>query len=102
MSSSGTYRRALTMRSGKGTRRAERGAVMAAALILMFILVGVGGLAALAGYTNLITATNLRAVGGARASADANVNEALYRLSLPDTDPLAIVPVVTDPNWHLD
>ncbi len=90
------------MRSRKGTRRGERGAVMAAALILMFILVGVGGLAALAGYTNLITATNLRAVGGAHASADANVNEALYRLSLPDTDPLAIVPVVTDPNWHLD
>ena len=51
------------MRARRHGNCGERGTVIAAALVLMFILTGVAALGALAGYTNLVTATNLRGVG---------------------------------------
>jgi hypothetical protein len=70
--------------------------------VLTFALMAVAALAALSGYTNILTAANLRAAAGARADADNGVNEAVYRLSLPYTDPSVILPVLTNPDWTLD
>jgi len=69
--------------------------------VLTFALMAVAALAALSGYTNLLTASNLRAAAGAKADAENGINEAIYRLSLPPADPASIVPVLTDPDWEL-
>lgn len=82
-------------------RGGERGAALTGVLVLTFALMAVAALAALSGYTNLLTASNLRAAAGAKADAENGINEAIYRLSLPPTDPAAIVPVLTDPDWTL-
>ncbi len=83
-------------------RAGERGAALTGVLVLTFALMAVAALAALSGYTNILTAANLRAAAGARADAENGVNEAVYRLSLPSTDPAAILPVLTNPDWTLD
>jgi hypothetical protein len=70
--------------------------------VLTFGLMAVAALAALSGYTNILTAANLRAAAGARADAENGVNEAVYRLSLPYNDASVILPVQTNPNWTLD
>ena len=82
-------------------RERERGAALTGVLVLTFALMAVAALAALSGYTNLLTASNLRAAAGAKADAENGINEAIYRLSLPPTDPSAIRPVLTDPDWTL-
>lgn len=82
-------------------RRRERGSALTGVLVLTFALMAVAALAALSGYTNLLTASNLRAAAGAKAAAENGINEAIYRLSLPPTDPSSIHPVLTDPDWTL-
>ena len=79
----------------------ERGAALTGVLVLTFALMAVAAVAALSGYTNILTASNLRAAAGAKADAENGINEAIYRLSLPPTDPAAIKPVLTDPDWTL-
>ena len=82
-------------------RARERGTALTGVLVLTFALMAVAAIAALSGYTNILTASNLRAAAGAKADAENGINEAIYRLSLPPTDPSAIVPVLTDPDWTL-
>src|SRR5215470_5505909 len=82
-------------------RARERGAAIAATLVVIFALTAVVALAALSGQTNLLVATNLKAATQARENAETNVHEAIYRLSRPDTDPDAIVPVLTNPDWRV-
>ncbi len=94
------------MRSPRQTGRTARGhgeraSVLVAVLVVTCALGGVAAVAALAGYTNVRTATNLRAAARARANAETSIYEALYRLSIPDTSPAAIVPTLTDPDWNL-
>ena len=80
----------------------ERGVMMAIVLILMTLLMGVGATAIYSGYTNLQTSTNLRIASRAKAQAEANVNEAIFRLSRQETDPDAITEDLTDPTWQVE
>jgi hypothetical protein len=82
--------------------RDERGVVLAMALVVIALLMGIGSTALFSGYTNLLTSTNLRIATQARAMAEAGVNEALYRLSRQETDPAVIVPDLTNPNWQVE
>ena len=81
--------------------RNERGIVLALALVVMTLLMGVGSAALFSGYTNLQTSTNLRLGTRARATAEAAVNEALYRLSRQEGKPGAIAPDLTTANWQV-
>ncbi len=81
--------------------RNERGIVLALALVVMTLLMGVGSAALFSGYTNLQTSTNLRLGTRARATAEAAVNEALYRLSRQEGKPGAIAPDLTTANWQM-
>jgi len=80
----------------------ERGVVLAMALVVIALLMGIGSTALFSGYTNLLTSTNLRIATQARARAEAGVNEALYRLSRQETDSAVIVPDLTDPTWKVE
>jgi hypothetical protein len=82
-------------------RRNERGAVLVAALVIMVVLMGVSTIATYSGYTNLVTSTNLRLASRARAHAEANVSEALYRLATRPGEIGAIIPDLEDPDWQL-
>jgi hypothetical protein len=75
--------------------------VLAGALVIMALLMGVGSVALFSGSANLSMSTNLKLATRARATAEAAVNEALYRLSRQETQPEAIVPDLTDPNWQV-
>jgi hypothetical protein len=92
--------RTAATHDGRADRR-ERGTVLTGVLVLTFALMAIAALTALSGYTNLLTAANLTAAAGAKASAENAINEAIYRLSLPDTEPAAIVPDLTDPEWRV-
>ena len=81
--------------------RNERGIVLALALVVMTLLMGVGSAALFSGYTNLQTSTNLRLGSRARATAEAAINEALYRLSRQEGKPGAIAPDLTTANWQM-
>ena len=81
--------------------RNERGIVLALALVVMTLLMGVGSAALFSGYTNLQTSTNLRLGTRARATAEAAVNEALYRLSRQEGKPGAIAPDLTTADWQM-
>src|SRR5438093_4437815 len=81
--------------------RNERGIVLALALVVMTLLMGVGSAALFSGYTNLQTSTNIRLGTRARATAEAAVNEALYRLSRQEGKPGAIAPDLTTADWQM-
>lgn len=80
----------------------ERGIVLAMTLVVMVLLMGMGSISLFSGYTNLITSTNLKFASRAHATAEAAVNEALYRLSRQETQLGAIAPNLTDPNWQVE
>lgn len=82
--------------------REERGVMMAMVLVLMTLLMGVGATAIYSGYTNLQTSTNLKIASRAKAQAEANVNEAIYRLSRQETNVDAIVPNLTNAAWQME
>lgn len=86
----------------QGRRLGERGAALAGVLVVLYALMAIGALAYVASSTNLRGATNLKTGASAYSRAERGVTEALYRLSLPDSSPYAIVPVMTNPDWHLD
>jgi hypothetical protein len=54
------------------------------------------------GYTNLLTSTNLKLATHARNTAEAGINEALYRLSRQEGQPGALTPNLNDPNWQVE
>lgn len=80
----------------------ERGIVLAMTLVVMVLLMGMGSISLFSGYTNLITSTNLKFASRAHTTAEAAVNEALYRLSRQETQLGAIAPNLTDPNWQVE
>ena len=80
----------------------ERGVVLAMTLVVMVLLMGMGSISLFSGYMHLITATNLKFATRAHVTAEAAVNEALYRLSRQETQLGAIAPNLTDPNWQVE
>src|SRR5713101_6059841 len=78
----------------------EQGIVLVVVLIVMVLLLGMGLTSLFSGYTNLLTSTNLKITTQARNTAEAGVNEALYRLSRQEGQPGAIVPDLSNPNWQ--
>lgn len=80
----------------------ERGIVLVVTLVVMVLLMGMGSISLFSGYTHLVTSTNLKFTTRARATAEAAVNEALYRLSRQETQPEAIALDLTDPNWQVE
>lgn len=81
--------------------RDQRGAVLAAALVIMVLLMGIAAIGSYSGYTNLLTSTNLRLATKARATAETNIDEAVYRLSLPPGTNGVITPDLSTPNWSI-
>jgi hypothetical protein len=81
--------------------RNEQGMALMAALVVIFLLMGVSAIATFGGYTNLLTSTNLRLAARAQAQAETNVNEALYRLALPTTVQEQVAPDLSDPDCRL-
>ena len=84
----------------------ERGVVLALVLVVMLLLLGMGLTSLFSGYTNLLTSTNLKLATRAANTAEAAVNEAIYRLSRQEGKPGAIAPDLTqtfwnDPNWQM-
>src|SRR2546422_3282246 len=69
----------------------------------MVLLLGMGLTSLFSGYTNLLTSTNLKLATQARNTAEAGVNEAIYRLSRQEGQPGAIIvpDPPTDPNWQV-
>lgn len=82
-------------------RQNERGVALVVVLSVVFLLMGVGSTALFSGYTSQLTSTNLRIAARARTHAETGINEALYRLSRQETDPVAIVPDLSDSNWRV-
>jgi hypothetical protein len=82
--------------------REERGVIMAMVLVLMTLLMGVGATAIYSGYANLQTSTNLKLASRAKAQAETNINEAIYRLSRQETDADAIIPDLTSATWQVE
>jgi hypothetical protein len=97
MQTSSSLRRGL-----RALWREERGVVMALVLLVMTLLLGVGATALYSGYTNFQISTNLKLASQAKAQAEANVNEAIYRLSRQETDADAVAPDLTDPTWQVE
>lgn len=82
--------------------RNERGAVLVATLVVLVLLMGVAALGNYSGYTNLLTSTNLRLAARARATAEANINEALCRLATAEGKVGALVLDRNDPDWQVE
>src|SRR6266849_6817040 len=82
--------------------RDEQGIVLIVVLVVMVLLLGMGLTSLFSGYTNLLTSTNLKLATQARNTAEAGVNEALYRLSRQEVQLGAIVPDLTNPNWQVE
>src|SRR5712692_5388280 len=80
--------------------RDEQGIVLIVVLVVMVLLLGMGLTSLFSGYTNLLTSTNLKITTQARNTAEAGVNEALYRLSRQEGQSGAIVPDLSNPNWQ--
>ena len=83
-------------------RRDEQGIVLIVVLVVMMLLLGMGLTSLFSGYTNLLTSTNLKLATQARNTAEAGVNEALYRLSRQEGQSGAIVLDLTNPNWEVE
>src|SRR5712691_4344826 len=83
-------------------RRDEQGIVLIVVLIVMVLLLGMGLTSLFSGYTNLLMSTNLKLATQARNTAEAGVNEALYRLSRQEGQPGDIVPDLSNPNWQVE
>lgn len=81
-------------------RRDERGVVLALVLVVMCLLLGVGSTSLFSGYTNLLASTNLKLATRAANTAEAAVNEAIYRLSRQEGKPGVIVSDLT-PDWQV-
>lgn len=83
-------------------RRDEQGIVLIVVLIVMMLLLGMGLTSLFSGYTNLLTSTNLKLATQARNTAEAGVNEAIYRLSRQEGQAGAIAPDLSNPNWQVE
>jgi hypothetical protein len=79
----------------------EQGIVLVIVLVVMMLLLGMGLTSLFSGYTNLLTSTNLKLATQARDTAEAGINEAIYRLSRQEGKPGAIAPDLTNPNWQV-
>src|SRR5262245_2311291 len=80
----------------------EHGVVLIMALVVMTLLMGVASTAIFSSYTNVLTATNLKLATRARGIAEANINEAIYRLSRQEVDANAIVPNLANSDWQVE
>jgi len=76
--------------------------VLVIVLIVMIVLMGMGLTSLFSGYTNLLTSTNLKFATQARNTAEAGINEALYRLSRQEGQHGAIAPDLSNPNWQVE
>jgi hypothetical protein len=83
-------------------RREEQGIVLVIVLTVMMLLMGMGLTSLFSGYTNLFTSINLKNATQARNTAEAEINEAIYRLSRQEGQPGAIVPDLNNPDWQVE
>src|SRR5262249_32024393 len=81
--------------------RDERGVVLDGVVIVVWGFVWMGLTSLFSGYTNLLTSTNLKIATKARNTAEAGINEAIYRLSRQEGQPGAITPDLSNPNWQV-